>query len=343
MKKLLFLLPAAALFTYACSNDFEVSAPWKEIPAVYAILSPKDTAHYIRVEKAFLDPETSALQIAQIADSLYYPENAIQVYLERVITGKRLQMHRVDGNLEGYVRTGGIFATQPNWLYKFKPSPPEDSIFEGETYRFVLVRNDGRPDVTAETTVPSKLQIRNPSPISTPPSINFESGTSTDVTWNTDVNGVFFAVHFRIRYRDEYANGSIVRDTLFWTPVPNVKRSENSSGSFYKGTGSIPAESFYNFLVQNIPAANDRVRYFDGIDITVEGGGGEIERYLETATANSGLTGAEVIPTYTNLSEGFGLFTAKTTTRLNNIRVDEKTIKDINSKSPTKDLNFRFF
>lgn len=343
MKKLLFLLPAAALFTYACSNDFEVSAPWKEIPAVYAILSPKDTAHYIRVEKAFLDPETSALQVAQIADSLYYPENAIQVYLERVKTGKRLPMHRVDGNLEGYVRTGGIFATQPNWLYKFKPAPPADSIFEGETYRFVLVRNDGRPDVTAETTVPAKLQIREPNPLDIPPAIDFKSGTSTNITWTTDVNGVFFAVHFRIRYRDEYPNGSIIRDTLNWTPVPNVKRSENPSGTFYKGTGVITAESFYNFLTQNIPAANDRVRYFDGIDITVEGGGGEIERYLETATANSGLTGAEVIPTYTNLSEGFGLFTAKTTTSLGKIRVTKQTIEDMNSKSPTKDLNFRFF
>ena len=82
MKKLLLLLPFGLLLS-ACSNDFEVTAPWKDIPVVYAILSPQDTAHYIRIEKAFIDPDKSALEIARIPDSLYYPENAISVFLER--------------------------------------------------------------------------------------------------------------------------------------------------------------------------------------------------------------------------------------------------------------------
>lgn len=64
MKKLLLLLPFG-LFLSACANDFDVTAPWKEIPVVYGILSPQDSAHYIRVEKAFVDPEKSALEIAR--------------------------------------------------------------------------------------------------------------------------------------------------------------------------------------------------------------------------------------------------------------------------------------
>ena len=339
MKKLYVLLPVAALFIQACSNDFEVAAPWKEIPAVYGILSPKDTAHYIRVEKAFLDPETSALEIAQIADSLYYPANAIDVYLERVSTGARSHLQRVDGNLEGYVRKDGVFATSPNWLYKTK-----DPILEGETYRFILVRADGKADVTAETSIPKEFKLIDPDPTAIPPAIVFIRDKSSTVRWRTDGNGVFFAIHFRIRYREETPSGSLLKhDTLYWTPIHNVRRTDIAvSGDLYKGEADISTTSFYNFLVQNIPPANDRFRYFDGIDITLEGGGKEIERYLETASANSGLTGAEVVPTYTNLSEGYGIFTAKNQIILNKVRVKEESINSMNDQSPTRELNFRY-
>ncbi len=112
MKKLLLLLllPLGLLLS-ACSNDFEVTAPWKEIPIVYGILSPQDTAHYLRIEKAFLDPNQSALEVAQIADSLYYPENSITVWLVPTINpNNRIQLQRVNGALEGYPRDPGVFA-----------------------------------------------------------------------------------------------------------------------------------------------------------------------------------------------------------------------------------------
>ena len=335
MKKLLFLLPAAALLLQACSNDFEVTAPWNEIPAVYAILSPKDTANYIRVEKAFLDPDSSALKIAQIADSLYFPENAIDVYLERSSTGQRFQLNRVDGNLEGHVRTGGIFASQPNWLYKTK-----QPLAEAETYKLVIIRADGKPDITAETTIPKEFTFSTP--YKGQNNINFERDKSALVKWRSDVNGVYFTINFRIRYRENALDGLLLgRDTLYWTPVPNIRRTDKLNNNTYEGVAEISTQSFYSFLVEHIPAASDRVRHFDGIDITITGGGKEIERYLETAAANSGITGAEVIPTYTNLSEGYGIFTAKNYAILDKVLVKEETINSMNKQSPEKNLNFQ--
>lgn len=338
MKKLLFLLLPAVLLIQACSNDFEVTAPWKEIPAVYGILSPKDTAHYLRVEKAFLDPETNALEIAQIADSLYYPENAIDVYLERVGTGQQIQLQRVDGNLEGYVRQGGVFATQPNWLYKTK-----ETLQEGETYRFRMIRADGKPDVTAETTLPATFNFQSPNPQQIPPQIGFSRAGPTTIVWRTDANGVYFRIDFQIRYREETPEGAVIRrDTLHWTPVYNTERSETPvAGGLFRAEAKINAEAFFNFLVENIPPASDRFRYFDGIDITITGGGKEIKEYQERASANSGLTGAEIIPVYTNLSEGFGLFTGKNFSVLNKIQVSPQSINAMNEQSPVKDLNFR--
>ena len=55
MKKLMLLATTymVALF-FSCSNDFEVNADWKDIPIVYGLLDIKDSAYYIRLEKAFL-------------------------------------------------------------------------------------------------------------------------------------------------------------------------------------------------------------------------------------------------------------------------------------------------
>lgn len=341
MKKLLLILPIGILLA-SCSNDFEVAAPWKEIPVAYGILSPADSAHYVRVEKAFLDPDVSALTIAQIPDSLYYPESAISVYLQRVSNGQLIQMQRVDGTLEGYPREDGIFATQPNWLYKFKPTPT-DSLKKGEKYRLVIKRTDGKPDITAETTIPRDFTFREPNPLDIPLLIGFLPDIPTYMEWRGDENAVYYNVNLVIRYREEYSNGTIVRDTVVWQAAKNVERSDvQVAGGVYKGATSIPGESFYHFLDNNIDSvANPPVRRFEGVDFVLTGGGKEIRDYLETAAANSGITGAEAFPSYTNLSEGYGLFSSRNTDVLKNIRLTNKTVEEVQKNPITSHLNFR--
>lgn len=344
MKKILFGLPWLAALLAGCSNDFDLTAPWKEVPVAFAILSPRDSAYYIRVEKAFLDPETSALAIAQIADSLYYPENTIAVYLQRVSNGTRYQLQRVDGNKEGYVREGGVFATTPNWLYKYKPVGATDSLKAGETYRFVLERKDGKPNVTAETTIPKNFTLSLPDP-TFDPRIGFVDSTITTITWRTDANGVYFNVSMVLRYREEAANGTVLgRTTLVWPMAKNLERTNTLIGStgLYKGELMLSSDEFYNFLLANIQPATDRFRYFEFCDLIIEGGGKEIKEYIETAVANSGLTGAEVVSSYTNLSEGFGIVSSKNKTVSTGIRISEQTVNSMKKKASTKGLNFTF-
>lgn len=338
------MLPVWMLLLAACSNDFDVAAPWKEIPVAYAILSPVDSAHYIRVEKAFLDPETSALTIAQIPDSLYYPESAISVYLQRVSNNQLFQLTRVNGTLDGYPRKDGIFASDPNWLYKFKPGTTSDSLKRGEKYRLVIKRTDGKPDITAETTIPKDFSFRVPDPNKPLLEISFLPDFPTTVEWRCDENGVYFNVSFVIRYREEYPDGSTKNDTVVWLAAKNIERTDlQVAGGLYKGVVSIAGESFYRFLDSSIDSvANPPVRHFNGVDIILTGGGKEIRDYLETASANSGITGAEVFPTYTNLSEGFGLFTAKNTKTMNNVRLTDKTMEEVEKNPITAHLNFRF-
>lgn len=344
MKKLLFLLPIG-LFLSACSNDFEVTAPWKEIPVVYGILSPQDTAHYIRIEKAFLDPERSALEIAQIPDSLYYPANAITVWLEDKATQNRLQLQRVNGTLEGYPRAGGLFATEPNWLYKAKSSG-NFTVQGGKTYRLVIERADGKPDVVAETTLSKDFMFSIPNPNNTSP-IGFENNVpGTQIKWGSDENAFFFNVTFVIRYEDRNANGTIASiNELIWEAATNVERTSTmpGSGNLFTVSENFAMSSFHNFLAQNLqrPPGN-MYRVFRNCDVIVDGGGAEIKEFLETAQANSGLTGAETFPNYTNVSEGYGIFTGKTRSIAQNIRISTKTVDSMNVRPLTDSLRFSY-
>lgn len=341
MKKLLFLLPVLMLVMAACSNEFDVAAPWKEIPVAYAILSPRDTAHYVRVEKAFLDPETDALQIAQIADSLYYPENAITVYLQQVDGGQLFQLHRVDGALEGYPRKDGIFAKQPNWLYKI--SAAELTLVPGKKYRLVIKRTDGQPDITAETTIPNDFRFVNPNQDLSPPFIAFTLPNTTNVEWRCDVNSALFQIVFDIQYREENANGSLIRrDTLVWDAPFALELSNLGGSANFRGVGQISPTDLYRFLKANIDSvATPPFRYFEDISVTLVGGGKEIKDFQTVSAANLGITGAEVLPSYTNLSEGYGVFTSKNTLKLNGVKFTNPTVDSISNHALTRHLNFR--
>ena len=117
--KFLLLLIASCIYILSCSNDLDLNAPYKNIPIVYGVLSNKDTNHYIRIQKAYNNPEGDATQFAQVIDSIYYKDEDILVQL----VDKNLKtwtLRRVDGNLEGYKRESGVFASSPNYLYKIK-------------------------------------------------------------------------------------------------------------------------------------------------------------------------------------------------------------------------------
>lgn len=356
MKKLLLGLLVCGFLWSACSNDFEVSASWKEVPVVYAILSVKDTANYIRVEKAFLDPDKSALEIAQIADSIYYPANAITVYLEHVKTKNRVKLTRVDGNLEGHPRKDGIFATTPNWLYKLK-AQSGSGLIAGDKYKLVIVRADGSKDITSLTTMPNDFIFLTPFPNGSPTQMSFQAAKSTSIQWQGDTSSTFFDVSMRIRYRVVNGNGAVLAHRIFtWDVAKNVLKGtaviNTNQGPFYTSQLDVSGDAFFEKIAAQVKAddlagidtiSNDRFRYFEGVDIVLSGGGSEIYQYLQTASANAGITGSEIIGTYTNLSEGYGIFTGKNTVSLGNIKITEITINSMNASPITKPLNFQYF
>jgi hypothetical protein len=331
MKKTFFItLLSAVLFTISCSNDFEVAAPWKDIPVVYGLLNIQDHAHYIRVEKAFLDPEANALEIAQIPDSIYYANLTVQ--LERVSDGQLFTMTRVDGNLEGLPREDGIFATSPNWLYKIDSSAIK--LQAGETIRLKIDRGDELPEITGETVILNKGKLRSPDP-NTSNNFNFDYNIDTKLAWSGDPNARIFDAKLIFKYAE--ISGTEVEEKSFeWIWGRGIRNENNSAEIIVMKKG----REFYEVVKNNIPVKPGVSRVFQGIDVEIVAGGTALEKYVNIALANTGITGSQEIPTYTNLSEGKGVFSSINYLTVNNILLTQRSRDSLENGILTKNLNF---
>jgi hypothetical protein len=333
MKKFFALGTISSLiFLAACSNDFELTASWKDIPVVYGILSATDTAHYIRVEKAFLDPETDALLLAQNPDSLYYPNAKVE--LVRLSNNRTYQLTRVDGNAEGYRRDTGIFASAPNYLYKIRRQAI--NLVGNEEIEFRLSRGENLPVVTARTTVLPPMEFA-----SSRPPVQINIWTNEDpvrVAWRpNNEQTVIFDLEIVTTYDEVIsATGVKSRRILRWKPLRNLARtsSENIVDSEIQG------DAYYQFLANNIEKKSGVVRGLVGIDFVAIGGGRQVLDFVNITFANSGITGSQDVPVYTNLNEGFGIFSSKTEARVKGILLARDARDSLLNGRFTGGLNF---
>ncbi|HFA48097.1 MAG TPA: DUF4249 family protein [Bacteroidetes bacterium] len=329
--KSLFAFLLATLVWSACDNDFEVSAPWKDIPIVYGLLSSSGPVHYIRVEKAFLDPDANALELAQNPDSLYYDNLLVQ--FERVESGELFTLERVNGTDVGLPRDPGVFATEPNWLYKIDSAVIK--LREGETIRLLIDRGNGLPVVTAETAVQGPLVLRQP--LSN--NFDFRENITTKLGWSASEQATIFDAALTIHYAEFPKDdpGAVVEKSFEWRWAKGLR--------FETLTPQLNIEKdgleFFEVMASNIPEKPNFNRLFIGIDMDLVAGGEELEKYINVTLANSGITGAQEIPTFTNLSEGEGVFSTISQLHRTGFLITPITRDSLKSGFRTQHLNFQ--
>ena len=323
------LVAFLVIFCSTCSNEFDLIDDWKDIPVVYGLLNPSDEVHYIRVEKAFLDPTTSALEVAQIADSLYYAEDEISVKIMDTANGETFSLNRVNGTEIGFPRNDGIFLSDPNYLYTFN-----GDLIEARSYTFILNRGDDLPEVTAQFQTVKEPRISGPS-VGTPLKFG-RYDRETILRWFAE-NGKIFDVSAVIHYEEslESDQNTFEDKSIDWPIAQNILSDGESQIVF-----DINHESFYRFLGENLEVKSVR-RIFRSIDIKVESAGQELFEFVSVGSANTGITSSQTIPTYTNLSEGQGVITSRNDSERQGYTLDAQARDSLQLSVYTRDLNFQ--
>lgn len=332
---------AALFFTLnSCDNTIKLAAPWKDIPVVYAILDPSQANQYVRVEKAFLDPEQSAVQVAQIADSLYYPESAISVFLINQRTGKQVQLTRIDGAVDGLPRKSGLFASQPNWLYK-TATTELGTIQAGDSIKVEVRRSDANLSTsTAATRLPDQMVVVGPT---TNEQLLIASDKKKSFTWTADANSELFNGYVYIISRRMNGNNIVRRDTAVWQVANNLLRGSATSGSGFQTSVEVDGLDFFQVLhdrfVNETLGANE-YRLMENVNFFVVGGGKEIREFQVSSNAASGVSGAEAVPIFTNVTNGLGVVTAINRSAAAVYTLKAETITEIKTHPLTKNLGF---
>ena len=328
IKALIWIFPLLLILS-ACDNELDLIEEWKDIPIVYGIVDPSDTAHYIRVEKAFVDAEVSGADLALFADSLYY--EGMEVQLVKGTNGTPITLERVDGNLEGYPRQEGAFAQAPNFLYKVRA---EDLNLQGEETLNLYLKPEGQEArQVSSTRVIGDYDFLRPRP-DDPEKINFSYANHLTIRWNPAANAVDYEIYILVHYTEKEKTAP---DTDYVPRFVTWKAATGVEGN----SVMIESKEFFVFVNGAIQPEENLVRIFKSLEFRILAVGEEVSDYIEIGGANLGITSSQEIPQYSNIEDGLGIFSSTREISLENLRMIDASLDSLRFGIYTKQLNFQ--
>lgn len=324
MKHLTFFLSLILILAVsACNDDFDLIEEGVSLPIVYGFIDLGNDTQYVRVEKGFAGEDLNAYEGAQEVDSIYYKN--ITVSLVDEATGDKFQLERINGTDDGYERAEGDFLKDPNILYRITNN--DLGFTGGEKVRLEIERGDNLPLVTSTTTVLDSVLLRGPTP-DKPVHFTYNM-KSFQLRTNEEVAIVGLKMNIYIRERSTLDPTQVEMVEIPWKMVSGFITDRNKEFQFPKVEGRL----FYTTIAANLDKTKPVIREFSHFDIIVEGGGEEILDNRRIAQANMGLSGAQELPLYSNISEGIGIFSSKFNLRYENFAIEPET-RDSLAQSP---------
>lgn len=309
----------------SCSNDFELNAPYQDIPVVYGLIDPSKKINYILINRAFLT-EGNVLDVAKIPDSTNYPYKLNCVIKEYNTFNQLVRSYVLDTvHLQ---RPSGIFSGGLQPYYKLEISNhvdvfnfnemTSDTVFLKPEHKLRLVIENpvNGKVIEAETYVLANINLKSPAPFNR--YVSFTGNNRINIEMTSIKYGRLYDVKFRFYYRE--VNVFNPTDTIYKFIDWNIgmARSERINGMEDILISYIPS-TFFNVLKQKIPADTE-VKRFAGngkihIQLIISVATDEFVTYYDSNKPSSSLS--QIKPIYTNVMNGIGLFTSRRTMKFN--------------------------
>ncbi len=328
----LFVLLFIILFT-GCIKDIDITAPGQETTIVYALLDIRDTKHFVRIEKAFLDKEKSALVMAKETDSIYYGD-ILKVTVTDMTNGTVFTLNKVYGDTTGIPKDSGIFSNTPNVLYSFDATLQKDHPYK------LIVKN-----TQSGNEVYSQIMLANIPKFLFPISgieIGIVDTIPYTIKWQTQPNDKVFDLIVRFNYSER----NIITNTTIFKSYEYIALKGISSNGLGGGETiekKINKAEIYKrlalYLKQDINLER-RVVTGNTLEFILYAAGDEYDKYLQIKNAQGGITSLSYLPTYTNVNNGLGLVSSRTYSKVNNITISQVSRDSLAYGYYTKDLGF---
>lgn len=299
---------------FSCENEVEINAEFEEKTFALALISAQSDTQFVKITKTFLDNETSAIQLAQDPNNLYY--DSLNVTISELnnsnnVVGQPFKLSKI-------LRTkaDGLFTTERNEVYW-----TDGVIKENTKYKLSIDKLNGQPLTTGEATVTRGINIVKPASVNTLSFVDIraqvkEYGFEFKTTENV---GDFSA---RIVYN--YIEINNVDSTLKSIEIP-LASFENPSLGVRTELFDLDGQKFFDAIEANIPVSNNppkRLIIDKAVDIIVEAADGNYTLYRDVNGPIDGL--AQTRPEYTNITNGIGLFASRSK-KMNKVSLNDDT------------------
>lgn len=326
LKRYCLILFLLSLLFSACSTDFEVNEKWKEIHIIYGLLSHNDTQQVIKINKAFLNENTSVHEVSKIQDSLFL--DSLDVTLTNLRTGAVSNLRKI--YLEN--KEAGVFSSPGQFLYF---TPDSFQLDFSANYALKVVNPKTGVESSAQAPVVDTITPGHPSRHSKfsfqhgvpAPQINFTSGKDAKV----------YELNLYIKIKEtNITTGTSQINSLKWPLIESYVLPNTLGG--HTVIYSMKGDRFFDFLKSKLEINPNIERELDKIGFEVLGGGEELFNYMEVNKPSIGVV--QKNSDYTNVDNGFGIFSSRSRTYFES-GISDATAEELKESLDMKPYNFQ--
>jgi hypothetical protein len=310
----------------ACSNKLNVQAPYKNIAVVYGLMDQSDSAHYIRINKAY-EGTGNAYTMAKQYDSIYYPVSQLTVQLQDV---------NQNGNVVATINLvadssipvpAGTFSYPKQILYKTKAALNTNDI-----YNLIITNTHTHQVLTGSTTllqdVSFTLGVGGSSF-----NFNFSNQYPTVIDWTSSASGRIYQMTFRFYYSEKTSSGKS-ENYIDWVQSPQT--SPTLLGGYpmsYNFTGM----QFLQLVKTLIPVESGVQRTADSLKMIFTTGSDDFNTYIQLSQPSLGID--QDPPSFSDVTKGIGIFTSRHTQTITK-QLNQTLIDSLIYSPQTAPLNF---
>jgi hypothetical protein len=328
-KLYIFLLLSTLLAIESCKTDFEINAPYDDIPIVFAALDQSVDTQYVKINKTYLGGTGDNTTYAAINDSVLFPSLSatIDEVKDGAVTNSYLLSEKWAKGIEP-----GLFNTDSQKVYFFVPNGGLDS---SATYNLRVNIDEGRKEVTASTKLVEGFDFVSTFKIQVHAGINFagQNQSYSDLTmkWTT-AKGASIYESGLVFYYDEYNQNGVIEKSIPWSFGKSTSLTTNGGEELSK---EILGDGFYKVIAAKLEGysnePNVTKRVFKRVEFIVSAAGEDLSTYIGVNEPSNSIVSER--PNFTNIVGGLGIFSSRTKLVMKEYLVGFPFQLNINSKA----------
>lgn len=337
MIRIIFIFFVAVIFFSSCSTDLEINADYKNIPVVYSLLDKNDTVHYIKLNKAFIG-NIPVSDMAQESDSLNYDQATVKLFKYR--NESKIGVFSFD-RTDTIPKDDGFFANDKNIIYSYKGNILNNNE-EIDNLKYTLeIDIPGLEKVSSETSLASDAKILAPLGYNNPMVKNeiklFLYGdkyVDPQYQFKTGKNSRLYEIFLEIFYYEK-VNGEYKLKVL---KSSQGTKTANTTDGGQEFNFTLYGKTFYQYIHGKLKNIESSERYIYKVRYRILSAGDDLTMYIDLTKPTYGIVQEK--PAFTNIVNGWGLFSSRTSTLSPPKRLDRSSLSQLSSGKYTNTLYF---